>query len=34
MVPIRPVFMSGDPIAFIAVDNGATTDFEIVQSYE
>jgi hypothetical protein len=33
-LPIRPVYIGGDPIAFIAVDNGPTTDFEIVQSYD
>ena len=33
-LPIRPVPIGGDPIAFIAVDNGSTADFDIVQSYD
>jgi hypothetical protein len=33
-LPIRPVTIGGDPIAFIAVDNGSTVDFDIVQSYD
>jgi hypothetical protein len=33
-LPIRPVYRGGDPIAFIAVDNGGLADFEIVQSYD
>jgi hypothetical protein len=33
-LPIRPMYIGDDPIAFIAVDNGSTADFEIIQSYD
>jgi hypothetical protein len=33
-LPMRPVTIGGDPIPFIAVDNGSTADFEIIQSYD
>ncbi|MEP7358558.1 MAG: hypothetical protein ABI847_15020 [Anaerolineales bacterium] len=31
-LPMRPVYAAGDPVPFIAVDNGSTADFDIVQS--
>jgi hypothetical protein len=34
VLPLRPVLVGGDPIPFIAVDNGETADFEIIQSYD
>lgn len=33
-LPIRPVYIGGDPVPFIAVDNGKQADFDIIQNYD